>query len=589
VYQVLARKWRPRNFEEVVGQAHIARTLRNAVAAGRVAHAYIFAGVRGTGKTTVARILAKCLNCESGPTPNPCLECAPCTEIAEGRSMDVLEVDAATRTGVDDIRELQEVVSFAPVRDRYKILIIDEAHMLSKAASNALLKTLEEPPAGVLFILATTELHKILPTILSRCQVFAFRRVPPKEVLSHLRAISESEGIRISDATLERIARAGEGSVRDSLSILEGIVSFCGNEVRDEEALELLGGVPSELVLELVEGMAARDASRMLEVLDRIAEQGVDLIRFWSELLAAVRDLILLRRLPGRRDLLARSPDEAAALASKASALSEEDLVRSFQIVADLEAGLKNSSHPRYLFEAALVRLASLGKVRPIEEILGILLEKDSESAPAAGTGGGPGGSPRGKSAAEGGSPRPAATAGAEASEGGTNGPADLARSLKESLSKRRPMLAAAFDQAASVVLEGGTVVVDFGPAAEALKRILEGPDMRAEIERSASEIAGFPVRLVVAGEVGRSGGQAAPPPPPQPAAGSRRAPHSSAPRPGSEPASSTAIENIAQREPGLRSLLREFGAQVLDVRSFSPAEPGGAIAPLDDSPENSS
>ena len=369
-YQVLARKWRPQRLEELVGQQHVARTLRNAIEANRLAHAYVFAGIRGTGKTTVARILAKCLNCESGPTPTPCGECAPCREIADGHSIDVLEMDAASRTGVDDIRELQEVVAYAPVRDRYKILILDEAHMLSKSAVNALLKTLEEPPPRVVFVLATTELQKLLPTILSRCQVFEFRRVAPREVAAHLGKVCDSGGIRISERTLDRIARAGEGSVRDSLSVLERVLAFCGDTVEDEQALAVLGAVRTETLVGMICGLARRDAAAMLELLDALAGEGHDLLHFWGEMIAVLRDLILLRTLPGRQDLLTRGSEEARALEDAAEGLSREDLSRAFQILADLEPGLKGSSQPRFLFEAALVRLASLGAVKPIEELL---------------------------------------------------------------------------------------------------------------------------------------------------------------------------------------------------------------------------
>ncbi|MCH7779740.1 MAG: DNA polymerase III subunit gamma/tau, partial [Acidobacteria bacterium] len=223
MYQVLARKWRPANFDELVGQKHVSRTLTNAIESNRLAHAYVFAGLRGTGKTSVARILAKCLNCETGPTASPCSRCDACTEIAASRAMDVMEIDAASRTKVEQTRELLELVSYAPVRDRYKILIIDEAHMLSKQSFNALLKTLEEPPPNVIFVLATTELGKLLPTILSRCQVFEFRRIGTRDLAEHLRRVCDAEKIEISDSGLERIARAGEGSVRDSLSILERV------------------------------------------------------------------------------------------------------------------------------------------------------------------------------------------------------------------------------------------------------------------------------------------------------------------------------------------------------------------------------
>ncbi len=370
MYQVLARTWRPRDFEELVGQEHVARTLRNSIRANRLAHAYVFAGLRGTGKTTVARILAKCLNCESGPTEKPCGTCVPCSEIRDGRAIDVLEMDAASRTGVDDIRELQEVVSFAPVRDRYKVLIIDEAHMLSKQAFNALLKTLEEPPPRVVFVLATTEIQKVLPTILSRCQVFEFRRVTPREVRDHLRRLCDAEGIRVTDPILDRVARAGEGSVRDSLTLLERVVAMGGESISDEDALYVLGAVRTDALAELLRGLAGRDAAAMLTVLDSLVSEGHDLMHLWGELAGVLRDLLLLRALPDRPDLLSRSSDETTILAEATEALTREDLTRAFQLLADLEYGLKGSSQPRYLFETALIRLADLGTVRPIEEVL---------------------------------------------------------------------------------------------------------------------------------------------------------------------------------------------------------------------------
>jgi len=258
MYQVLARKWRPQGFDQLVGQSQVSRTLSNAVAAGRLAHAYLFAGLRGTGKTTVARILAKCLNCEQGPTTTPCGRCAPCLEIAESRALDVLEIDAASRTKVEQTRELLEVVSYAPVRDRYKVLIIDEAHMLSKASFNALLKTLEEPPPNVVFLLATTEPQKILSTIVSRCQVFEFRRVGVAELVGHLRHICDAESITIPDPALERLARAGEGSVRDSLSLLDQVIAYVGDASITRDVVSEVLGVADRSQLFVL----ARDAVR---------------------------------------------------------------------------------------------------------------------------------------------------------------------------------------------------------------------------------------------------------------------------------------------------------------------------------------
>ena len=378
MYQVLARKWRPRTFDELVGQRHVTRTLSNAIESGRLAHAYIFAGLRGTGKTTVARIFASCLNAEDGPTVHPDPASTVAQEIAESRNMDVLELDAASRTSVDNIRELQEVIAYAPVRDRYKVLIIDEAHMLSKAAFNALLKTLEEPPPNVVFILATTELQKILPTILSRCQVFEFRRVPATELTAHLRKIADRESLQISDIALDRIARAGEGSVRDALSVLERVRAFCGESIEDEAVLRVLGAVQSEVLQSFVRGLAARDSAALLDVLDGLVDEGHDLVHFWNETIAVLRDLIYLRAAPGQVDRLTRAPAEAQALAACAEGLGVEDLSRAFQLLADLEPGLKASSQPRFLFEAALVRLAALGSVQPIEAFLSALESGDA-------------------------------------------------------------------------------------------------------------------------------------------------------------------------------------------------------------------
>ncbi|OLT62888.1 DNA polymerase III subunit gamma/tau [Moorena bouillonii] len=361
MYQVLARKWRPTTFEELVGQPHIARILTNAIQSDRIAHAYIFAGLRGTGKTSAARILARCLNCEKGPTPTPCNECVPCTEIAESRALDVLEIDAASRTGVDDIRELQEVIAYPPVRDRYKLLIIDEAHMLSKAAFNALLKTLEEPPPRVVFLLATTEIQKLLPTILSRCQVLEYRRVTVKDVAGHLRRLCDAEGVTISDPSLHRIARAGEGSVRDSLSVLERVLASCGNDVADEDVLRVLGAVQSQVLLDSIGALARRDVSALLGVLDALMDEGHDLVHFWGEWIGVLRDVMMLRAAPDRAGLVSRAEEETKALLEAAEPLSSEDLARAFQLLAELEYPLKSSAHPRFLFEACMIRLGSLG------------------------------------------------------------------------------------------------------------------------------------------------------------------------------------------------------------------------------------
>jgi DNA polymerase-3 subunit gamma/tau len=527
MYQVLARKWRPQIFDEVVGQKHVTTTLANALTADRLAHAYIFAGLRGTGKTSIARILAKCLNCEQGPTTQPCGQCTSCSEIAESRSLDVLELDAASRTGVDNIRELQEVISYSPIRDRYKILILDEFHMLSKNAFNALLKTLEEPPPNVLFILATTEIQKVLPTILSRCQVFELRRVNVPEVAGHLRRICDEEKVKISELALERIARAGEGSVRDSLSVLERVLAFCGHEIEDDDVLRMLGGVRLEVLSELMCGIAAHNAGKMLQVLDGLIDEGHDLLHFWSELVSVIRDLMMLDAAPDRTDLLARSPEEAKALEEAASGLSLEDLTRIFGIIADLEPGLKASSQPRFLFEATLIRLASLGAVRPIEEVLNAL-----GSAPS----GNPTPAPPKKFKKKAAPGRP----GPKAQPGG------FAADLIAAVSSESGMLGAVLRAASSIKADGNSVAIEFARGA-ATARQLDINENLELIRGQAEKILGKAAKIRV-----QSG---------QPQA-------AGAPRPAKRSRSAEAeLLEKAKSEPGVKKLLHEFGAQVVEVR----------------------
>ncbi len=555
MYQVLARRWRPQNFDELVGQSQVTRTLSNAITAGRLAHAYIFAGLRGTGKTTVARILAKCLNCERGPSLAPCAACAACLEIAESRAIDVLEIDAASRTKVEQTRELLEVVSYAPVRDRYKILIIDEAHMLSKASFNALLKTLEEPPANVLFVLATTELQKVLPTIVSRCQVFEFRRVGVAEVAEHLRRICEREGIAIPASTLARLARAGEGSVRDSLSLLERAIAFSGNAVQDQDVLLMLGAVRAQVLTDWVGALARRDAGALLSVLDDVVDEGQDLVHFWNALIAAVRDLLVAGTLPGRPELLSRSAEESAALTAAADGLSREDLTRVFQILADLEGGLKSSSQPRFLFEAALIRLAGLRAVRPIEELLQSFaasptdpLQKKKPVDPerplsAAAIGG------------------PTATAGRVVADGPRDAPAAAAQFF-ESVLAVRPMLGAMLAQATSVRWDGRALVIGFPASMGAVKRQVEAPDCVALLRKEAARLLGASeVRVEVAeGPVATE-----PTAPPQTSAEPKTAQGSARAR--DVPGESEGLLEQARAEPGIRRLMDAFAARVVDIR----------------------
>ena len=548
MYQVLARKWRPQKLDELVGQPHVARTLRNAIGAGRIAHAYVFAGLRGTGKTSVARILAKSLNCKEGPAVTPCDTCDSCTEITEGRSLDVMELDAASRTGVDNIRELQEVVSYAPVRDRYRILIIDEAHMLSKAAFNALLKTLEEPPPRVVFILATTEVQKLLPTILSRCQVFEFHRVSLKNIAMHLRNIATSEKITISDRTLERIARAGEGSLRDALSVLERVLAFCGSEVQDEDALQVLGAVRTEVLVEFVRGIATRDAEALLSSLDGLVDDGHDLVQFWGEFVGVVRDLMLLRAWPGGRDALTRTPDETAAFVDASGALTLEDWTRVFQILAGLEFGLKSSSQPRFLFEGALIRMAGLGAVRPIEEILATLGGAQAPSpAPSAKRQATPARLPDPP-------PRPAIAERPPRPSPVASGFEDVRGALVAAVTEVRPMLGGFLEKAATIVVDGGVLSVAFGPSDSGLQRLLMTDDNVRSVEAIAVKTFGRPLslRVTVSSETSLP----------------------SARSDGEE--SRQELTDRAKKDPTVARLLTNFGAQIVDVRPLRASKDEG-------------
>ena len=294
-YLVLARKWRPRTFEEVVGQSTVTRTLKNALASGRIGHAFLLSGARGVGKTTTARILAKALNCAkaAAPTPEPCGECPSCAEIAAGTSLDVQEIDGATHNGVEQVRELRESARYNPARDRFKIWIIDEVHMLSTGAFNALLKTLEEPPPRVKFIFATTEYHKIPDTILSRCQQYDFRLIPAAELQAHLRRVAQGEGVRVSDEALARIARAAEGSARDALSLFDQVLSFSAEEVKDEDIQALLGLIDRELLLAASRAVAEGDSRALLELVERLSDYGADPRNFARELLLHFREILL--------------------------------------------------------------------------------------------------------------------------------------------------------------------------------------------------------------------------------------------------------------------------------------------------------
>ena len=367
-YQVIARKFRPQVFDEVVGQKPIVQTLQNAISLNRTGHAYLFSGPRGVGKTTMARILAKGLNCIQGPTVTPCNECPSCKEITAGQSMDVLEIDAASNTGVDNVRELRDSARYAPTRDRSKIFIIDEVHMLSNAAFNALLKILEEPPPHVIFIMATTERHKLPATILSRCQQFVFRTISPAEIQAHLRKIATREGAKIDDRGLSYIVKAAEGSMRDAQSLLDQIISFGGQDVANEDVRDVLGFIPSDILDRTIDAIVGNNSRELIETVGIIVDQGLNLQQYARELISRMRDLLMMKL--GLNEKVLGGDEEKAELARRAESFSEQDLIRYFDLLLKLENDLKWTSQPRFHLEIGLVKLAKAGHLRDIEEVI---------------------------------------------------------------------------------------------------------------------------------------------------------------------------------------------------------------------------
>ncbi|MGA8220174.1 MAG: DNA polymerase III subunit gamma/tau [Candidatus Acidiferrales bacterium] len=369
-YKVIARKYRPQTFSEIVGQEHVTRTLANAIQSNRVAHAYIFSGVRGVGKTTTARILAKALNCAKGPTAEPDNTCDSCREISAGTSLDVLEIDAASNRGIDQIRELREMVRYAPAASRNKVVILDEAHQLTDEASNALLKTLEEPPERVIFILATTRAEDLVETIKSRAQLFQFRSLTFKEIAGEIERITKAENLKIESGAVAVLARAAEGSLRDGLSLLEQAIAYSGDAITDAQVRELLGVVAESVLDDLVEAIATQSAERALSLVHRLISDGQNLQHFCRESIRHFRNLLVARVCGAESDLVAAPADERPRLAEQAAKFSEEDLTRYFQILLATDDDLRRKPDPRLHLELGLLKLINAQRLAPLEEVL---------------------------------------------------------------------------------------------------------------------------------------------------------------------------------------------------------------------------
>jgi DNA polymerase-3 subunit gamma/tau len=471
-YQALARKYRPQTFHDIVGQETAVRTLHNAIEGNRIHHAYLFSGVRGVGKTTTARILAKALNCIKGPTTEPDNECTMCREITEGIDMDVREIDAATYTGVDNVRELRDVSQFQPARDRYRIFIIDEAHMLSTASWNALLKLIEEPPPHVVFMFATTEMHKVPQTILSRVQKFLLRKITLEDLIGRLEQICKAEGITSDRAALEIIARRGEGSVRDSLSLLDQIIAFSGRTVTPADVATILGLSETNFFARVVTLIGEGDHAGILEALQEASDTGRDFKMLYRDLLYFVRNLLLLAGGANPSMLAGVSPEDLATMQSVATNFSYTDLLRIANLLLRDDETVNRAEHQRLAVEIALLKAATFPRLKSVEQVIA---GDRTVKAPA------PKATPRASASA----PPPAANPSAPL-RAGREAPGATSGDLVDAIKKKKPMVAS-YLKDATVKKDGSRVVfeIDDSFAVDAVN------DARGAIEEIASQLYG--------------------------------------------------------------------------------------------------
>ena len=569
-YQVIARKWRPQTFKDLVGQQHVTETLANAIRNDRVAHAYIFSGARGVGKTTAARILAKAMNCVKGPTPEPCGECDSCKEIAAGTSLDVIEIDAASNRGIDQIRELREMVRYAPAASRSKVVILDEAHMLTGEASNALLKTLEEPPDRVIFVMATTEPENLVDTIRSRSQHFHFRALTFAEIAGRLEEIAKKEDLKIEPGAMAVIARMAEGSLRDALSLLEQARAYCGDTIADKDVRELLGVVPDDALEELVGAISSGSADRALGLVHTFQKEGRNLQHFCREAIRHMRNLLIARVCGAESDLIAATPDQRPGLAKAAAQFSEEDLTRFFQILLQTDDDLRRKPDPRVHLEMGLLRLINAARLAPLEELMAELKSGTASGATRSGMArsaapvlsSAPGPAPRSAApivAAQAPLPAKSSTApmmaknapvteeavlqdrnnGATMHVSGIS--AEQVAEIKAGIQAQQKFLGELVDQSSRWELDGAELRIYFSPEKRPFAEMLEGRDSLEKARAVSSKVLGRAVRVCAKLE-----GVAA-----------------------AAAASSGTQELRAQfeRDPMVRSMLQRFGGKISEVK----------------------